>query len=301
MRRRGGAGRRIVVAGAGGFLGKPLVQALRACGANVVPVSRTSRGPDWYVADAGDFDAVRRLFRETRPEIVYHLVSESRGDRDHSVIQASLRNDVQASVNLYQAALEFGAERVIATGSLEEPRGDADSATPGTPYAAAKYTSSIYARMFRSTYGVKIALLRPFMAYGPGQKPYKVVPATIRALLKGETAKLGSGTRPVDWVYVDDVIEAFVAAATADGIFGPTIDLGSGVGVTIRECMVLLAQLIDPRARLEFGTVPDRGEVRIADTRLATETLGWTARTSLRDGLLKTIESYRKETERERV
>jgi UDP-glucose 4-epimerase len=289
--------RRVIVAGASGFLGAPLVQALRRGGAQVVPLSRTSRGSDWYAADVADFEQVRSLFRETRPDIVYHLVSESRGDRDLSVIQASLRNDVLSSVNIYQAALEFGVERVIATGSLEEPRGEADGATPGTPYAAAKYTSSIYARMFRSTYGVKIALLRPYMTYGPGQKPYKVVPATIRALLKGETAKLGSGTRAVDWVYVADVVDAFVAAATADDIFGPTIDLGSGVGVTIRDCMLLLADLIGPEARLEFGAVPDRGEVRIADTRVAREKLGWTARTSLRDGLQRTIQSYGKEVD----
>jgi UDP-glucose 4-epimerase len=287
--------RRVLIAGASGFLGKPLVEALQRCGAATIPVGRRRHAEGWYAADVADLDAVRELFRETRPEILYHLVSESRGDRDPSVIQASLRNDVLASVNLYQAALEFGVERVIATGSLEEPRGEADAAIPTTPYAAAKYTSSIYARMFRSAYGLKIALLRPYMTYGPGQKPYKVVPATIRALLNGETAKLGSGTRPVDWVYVDDVVEAFVSAATADDIFGSTIDLGSGVGVTIRECMELLAELIGPHARLEFGAVPDRGEVRIADTRLAADRLGWTARTSLREGLQRTIESVRQQ------
>jgi UDP-glucose 4-epimerase len=285
--------RRVLVAGASGFLGAPLVQALQRAGASVIPLSRSSKGSGWHAADVSDFESVRRLFRETRPEIVYHLVSESRGDRDPAVIQASLRNDVQASINLYQAALEFDVERVIATGSLEEPRGDADQATPQAPYAAAKYTSSIYARMFRAVYGVKIALLRPFMTYGPGQKPYKVVPATIRALLSGQTAKLGSGTRAVDWVYVDDVVDAFVAAASADDIFGNTVDLGSGVGVTIRDCMLLLAELVGPQAHLEFGAVPDRGEVRLADTRPASETLGWTARTSLRDGLQKTIESHR--------
>jgi nucleoside-diphosphate-sugar epimerase len=269
------------------------VAALRRVGARVVAVSRSAHGPGGYAADLGDFQQVRTLFREVRPEIVYHLVSESRGDRDPSIIQASLRNDVLASVNLYQAALEFGAERVIATGSLEEPRGDADVVTPQTPYAAGKYVSSLYARMFRSLYGVKIALLRPYMTYGPGQKPYKIVPATIRALLNGETAKLSSGTRAVDWVYVDDMTEAFVRAATAPDIFDATIDLGSGVGVTIRDCMVMLAELVGPDARLEFGALPDRGEVRIADTRLARERLGWVARTSLRDGLRQTIERYR--------
>ena len=285
--------RKVLVAGASGFFGRPLLRALQSAGASVIPLSRSKHSPEWCAADMGDFESVRGVFAATRPEIVYHLVSESRGDRDPSIIQASLRNDIQASVNLYQAALEFGVERVIATGSLEEPRGDADFVTPQTPYAAAKYTSSVYARMFRAIYGVKVALLRPYMTYGPGQKPYKVVPATIRTLLSGETAKLSSGTRAVDWVYVDDMIEAFVAAATADNIFDGTVDLGSGVGVTIRECMTLLAEIIGPHARLEFGAVPDRGEVRIADTRPASEKLGWTARTSLRDGLRMTIENYR--------
>ena len=85
--------------------------------------------------------------------------------------------------------------------------------TPHSPYAAAKWAASGYGRMFHELYGAPVVILRPFMTYGPGQAPSKLIPAVTLSLLRGERPKLSSGKARADWVYIGDVIEGFIAAA----------------------------------------------------------------------------------------
>ena len=78
---------------------------------------------------------------------------------------------------------------------------------PSSPYAAAKAASGLYGLLFQHLYSVPVVMLRPFMTYGPGQKAHKVIPFTIQSMLKGKSPTLSSGTRPMDWIYVSDVIK----------------------------------------------------------------------------------------------
>ncbi len=95
------------------------------------------------------------------------------------------------------------------------PSGE-DTSVPGSPYAAAKTAVASYGRMFHALYGLPIVHLRVFMVYGPGpQDITKLVPYVTGCLLRGEPPRLSSGTREIDWIYIDDVVEAFVAAAHA--------------------------------------------------------------------------------------
>ena len=104
----------------------------------------------------------------------------------------------------------------------------APSRPSSSPYAAAKWAAAGYGRMFHSLYDTPVVILRPFMTYGPGQASTKLIPAVTLALLRASGPRLSSGRHRSDWVYISDVIEGFVAAATVPGIEGKTIDLGSG-------------------------------------------------------------------------
>ena len=159
-----------------------------------------------------------RLFEQTHPDIVYILTSDSRGGPDLDFVQASVQNDVMATINILVEATRHKCRHVVMTGSLDEPDGTARSSTPSTPYAAAKWVIGGYARMFMRLYATPISILRPMMTYGPGQKNYKVIPSIIHALLQNQKAKLGSGARLVDWVYVDDVVDAFVRTAACPAL-----------------------------------------------------------------------------------
>jgi nucleoside-diphosphate-sugar epimerase len=146
--------------------------------------------------------------------------------------------------------------------------------------------------MFHALYGAPVVMLRPFMAYGPGQTPSKLVPSVVNALIRGEAPKLSSGATRADWVFIDDVAGAYVAAATAAGVDGATIDLGSGALHSVRDVVERLVAITKPQVAPLFGALPDRpAELEVAaDTALAASLLDWTARTSLDEGLRRTVE-----------
>lgn len=295
------AARRVLVTGASGFIGARLCNALLALGAEVHGVSRRADpGGDppirWWQADLADAQAVHRLVETVRPEIILHLAGEVVGKRDLDQILPTLRGNLLSAVNLLLAAASLGCRRVVLTGSIEEPsQGDA-AAVPSSPYAASKLAATGYGRLFHALYGLDVVILRVFMVYGPGQKDLKkLLPYVILSLLRGETPQMSSGRRPVDWVYVDDVVEAFVAAAANVGGGGEVLEVGSGELVTVRDLIERLAPLVRPDARLHFDTANDRPleQVRRAQIQRTTEVLDWRPQVSLAQGLQRTVDYYR--------
>jgi len=208
----------------------------------------------------------------------------------------ALRGNLIATVNVLVAASRAGAARVVLAGSMEEPRADEPQAVPGSPYAASKWAASGYARMFHALYGLPVTVLRIFMTYGPAQRDVrKVLPYVILSALRGESPELGSGARPVDWIYVEDVVEAIEAACAAPGAAGRSLDVGSGALVTVREVVERLVAMIDPSVVARFGALADRPLERpvAADTQATRAAIGWSARTPLEEGLARTVAYYR--------
>ncbi len=105
-----------------------------------------------------------------------------------------------------------------------------------------------------------------------------------------------SGTRKVDWIYVDDVIDGYLAMACQEGIDGRTFDIGSGALVAVSEVVEQLSNIIDPVIRPSFGSVTDRPmeRIRVADVEKTYETLGWRPKTTLKEGLTQTVDWYQK-------
>lgn len=286
---------RALVTGATGFIGSHLVDRLTALGAEVRAVSRQP-GPDerWHVADLSDSAATTDLVRETAPDVVFHLASAVTGVRDVALVREVLDANLTAAVNLLTAVARRPGTRLILAGSVEEARDP--EAVPRSPYAAAKSAATAYARMYQRLWDVAVTVLRVSMVYGPAQRDTaKLVPYATLALLRGSDPQLSSGTRLVDWVYVDDVVDAFVAAADTDKSVGHVLDIGSGVQVSIRDTVKLLARIVGGDGRPRFGAIGDRplDDAQVADPRPAAEVLGWRPATRLEDGLRHTVEWYR--------
>jgi len=287
-----------LVTGASGFLGSNLCRCLLDAGAEVHATSRAARTGDrlrWWQSDLASEGAARTLLREIRPDVVFHLAGQVSAAPAASLVLPAFHSLLGSTLNLLAAVDEIGCGRVVLTGSLTEPRSAGDDVVPSSPYAAAKWASTAYARMFHALYDTPVVIVRPFMAYGPGQNPEKLVPHVILSLLRGTPPKLASGRWSADWVYVDDVIDGFLLAARGAGIDGKTIDLGSGALTSTREIVEKIVARIDPRAEPQFGAVPDRPaeEVRIADVAAAKAALSWEPRTPLDRGLDQTIAWYR--------
>jgi nucleoside-diphosphate-sugar epimerase len=155
--------------------------------------------------------------------------------------------------------------------------------------------------MFHALYHTPVTILRLFMVYGPGQQDLrKLVPYVTLALLKGQTPELSSGVRKVDWIYVDDVVAGYLAAATATGVEGSTIDLGSGRLDTVRTVVEELVGLINPRVQPLFGSIPERAleQTRTADVERSFRRIGWRSQVNLHDGLARTVDWYREQLQR---
>jgi nucleoside-diphosphate-sugar epimerase len=288
-----------LVTGASGFIGRHLVRALRARGVEVAGVSRREAPVDiagvrWSRADLADAAAVDRIVAETRPEVIYHLASHVVGRRELAEVRPAFAANLASTVNLLVAATAAGTGRIVLAGSMEEPA-LADGEAPSSPYAAAKGAASLYAGLFRALYATPLVTARIFMVYGPGQRDEsKLVPYAIRRALAGEAPAISSGARPVDWIYVDDVVAGLVALGEKPGLEGETVDLGSGELVTVREVVERICRQAGgpPPA---VGALADRPleAVRRADVARTATRLGWRPEVGLDEGLARTIAAMR--------
>ena len=292
-------GKKVLVTGASGFIGQRLCRYLSEQHAEIHAISRLIRTtPEadirWWQGDLADEERVEALFAAVKPDIVFHLASEVTGGRDLSLIMPTFRCNLMSAVNILVAAERNECQRVVMAGSLEEPDQDDINAVPCSPYAAAKWAANGYARMFHALYGTSVVIARLFMVYGPGQQDLrKLIPYVTLSLLRGEQPKLSSGRRPVDWIYVNDVVTGLLNLGHVPGVDGAVVDLGFGELVTTREVVETLRDIIGG-PQPEFGALPERPmeRVKAADVGATYRMLGWKPAVPLREGLQKTVEWY---------
>ncbi len=290
------AGQTVLVTGASGFIGEHLCDRLISNGAEVHGISRSeqlSSSIRWWQGDGSNLEDMRRILTAVKPDVIFHLASYVSGDRSLKAVLPTLHSNLISTVNLLTLVAEIGCRRVVLAGSLEEPSGD--MAIASSPYAAAKWSASVYTQMFHQLYQVPVVGTRLFMVYGPAQKDLnKLIPYVTLSLLRGEAPKLSSGKRQVDWIYVSDVVDGLMAAAQTVGVEGENFELGSSKLTPISTVVNCLNQLIDPSIQPLFGALPDRPmeQVRTANIASAIALLGWHPQTSLEDGLAQTVAWY---------
>jgi len=295
-----GRGDRALVTGASGFLGSHLCQRLIQCGVEVHAVSRTSEGgscgnPRWWRVDLEDYAATKGLFENVKPHVVFHLSGYATGDPDVRHVLPTFRSQLLTTVHVLTISEEINCRRIILTGSLTEPQAGQVDNPPSSPYAASKWASNAFGRMFQCLYHTPVVIVRPFMVYGPRQNPKKVIPYSIQSLMRGEPPKLTSGKWCADWIYVDDVTDGFIAAAEVSGIEGLTVDLGTGQLVSVEAMIRQVVKTLEVSIEPQFGALSTRlwEEVRAADLEHTRRVLGWQPKTSVDEGIKKTVDWHR--------
>jgi len=290
---------KVLITGATGFIGSHLCRRLADGGAEVHAVSRSERDDGktrlrWWQGDLSDHAAVRTLLGKIAPDVIFHLAVHGVGAPGRELVRPTFEGGLVTTVNLLDVATELGVGRFIVPGSLEEPdRGDEDM-TPSSPYAAAKWASSTYARMFHKLYRAPVVIPRIFMTYGPGQPAGKIIPYAIRCLLEGRPPELSSGRRRVDWIFIDDVVDGLILAAQSQAAEGHNVDLGSGELLEIRTVVEKLVEIVNPEIEPRFGSLAERPfeRERVADTADAKALLGWQPAVSIDEGLKRTVAWY---------
>jgi NAD dependent epimerase/dehydratase len=309
-------GRRVLVTGAGGFIGSHLAEALVREGASVRAFVRyTSRGETGWL-EAAEPELVRELeiFRGdlVNPEAVASAVR----DRDVLLHLGALipipysyvhpREFVAANVtgtlNVVEAARRTGVERIVQTSSSEVygtaqkiPIHEEHPLHPQSPYAATKVGADQLALSYQRSFGTPVVIVRPFNTFGPRQSARAVIPTIVSQALSRDVVELGATETTRDFLYVADTVAGIMACGATPGIEGEVINLGTGVEVPISEVVERVSRLLGrevPVALDEERLRPSDSEVErlVADITKARTLLGWASSVDLDEGLRRTIE-----------
>ncbi|HET7075602.1 MAG TPA: NAD-dependent epimerase/dehydratase family protein [Mycobacterium sp.] len=309
---------RALVTGAAGFIGSTLVDRLLADGHTVVGLDnfatgRTSNieylaGNPAYVFVQADIVTADLLaiLGEHQPEVVFHLAAQIDVRRSVADPQFDASVNVIGTVRLAEAARSTGVRKVVHTSSggsiygtpSQFPTPETVPTDPASPYAAGKMTGEIYLNTFRHLYGLDCSHIAPANVYGPRQDPHGeagVVAIFAQALLLGKPTKVfGDGTNTRDYVYVDDVVNAFVKASGPVG-GGQRFNIGTGIETSDRQLHSAVAAAVGGPDDPEFA--PARlGDLRRSslDNGLAERVLGWHPQVQLDEGVRRTVEYFRK-------
>jgi UDP-glucose 4-epimerase len=308
---------RTLVTGAAGFIGSTLVDRLLADGHTVVGVDDLSSGRSENIVAAERHDGFEfakadivsadlvGLLTDTRPEVVFHLAAQIDVRRSVADPQFDSTVNVVGTVRLAEAARQAGVRKVVHTSSGGSiygtptgfPTPESVPTDPASPYAAGKVAGEVYLNMFRNLYGLECSHIAPGNVYGPRQDPHGeagVVAIFSQALLSGRPTKIfGDGSDTRDYVFVDDVVDAFVKASGEAG-GGQRFNIGTGVETSVRQLHSAIAKAAGAPDEPEFH--PARlGDLQRSclDISLAKQVLGWTPAIGIDDGVARTVDYFR--------
>jgi NAD dependent epimerase/dehydratase len=310
------SGKKVLVTGAGGFIGSHLAERLVELGADVRALVHYNSLGRWgwldhsaevpkmnvLAGDITDRDLLRQAMAER--EIVFHLAALIGIPYSYHAPESYVRTNVLGTLNLLQCARELGVERMIHTSTSEVygtaravPIGEDHPLQGQSPYSASKIAADKMAEAFHLSFDLPVVTVRPFNTYGPRQSARAVIPTIITQCLKGDTVKLGNLRPTRDLNYVSDTVEGFIAAATAPKAVGSTFNLGSGREISVGELAELIGKLAGRSVKVVNETERDRPEGSEVERLLAAndharDLLGWKPEVSLEEGLRRTIEWF---------
>jgi UDP-glucose 4-epimerase len=303
--------KRVIVTGGTGFVGANLARRLLADGHEVHLLLRPGWQP-WRIegirADVQlhelrieDPDAVKGTVARIRPEWVFHLAAHGAYSWQTDVREMTQTN-LLGTINLVTAGVQAGCAAFVHAGSSSEygfkahAPAETEALEPNSAYAVTKAAATMYCRFLAQSRVARVTTLRLYSVYGPYEDPRRLVPALIVQGLRGGWPALADPRTARDYVYIDDVVTAFLAAA--DHLrenAGAVYNVGTGRQVSLREAVEAVRGSLAVTAEPHWGSMPSRSwdtACWVADSRLIQRELGWTPRHSFEEGLRKAIEWF---------
>lgn len=299
---------RVLITGAGGFLGSHLVEGLTNLGAEVMGVSR-SRGnldllPPGFCAfkacDLREREAIANICRSFRPQIVFHLASQRDASEGYSQAQACLEGNLTATLNVLDGACQSSAEAFIygdsckVYGSCDVPFRESTPARPLSSYAATKAAGWEYCLLYARLHEIAVVSIRPTIIYGPRQSFNLITHVTESVMAGRREIRLDGGSQTRDPLYIDDAIGAFIQAGRfSPQLRGRVINIGGGREITVADLAGETLRVLNRKLPI----VCDSSRRRLTETQRsycdnaeARQLLAWFPRVSLSEGLRQTVE-----------
>jgi len=308
--------KKVLVTGAGGFIGSHLVERLVDDGCKVRAMVHYNSGGRWgnlemlteevkqkieiFQGDVTDTYSVQKSVDGC--DVVFHLAALIAIPYSYIAPQSYVATNVAGTLNVMEACRRFGVEKVIQT-STSETYGTAvytpiDEKHPlqgQSPYSASKIGADKIAESYYCSYNLPVTTIRPFNTYGPRQSARAVIPTIISQVLSGKKKiKLGSLGPVRDFTYVKDTVDGFMKIAASKRSIGELINVGFGTGITIGELARTIIEIIGKEVEIisdDLRVRPENSEVMelICANDKARELVGWDSKYTLRDGLIETI------------
>jgi NAD dependent epimerase/dehydratase len=319
-------GRKVLVTGAGGFIGSHLVELLVRGGADVRALVRYNGRSDLGMladvdpgvraaveivhGDITDPFYVREIARGR--DAVFHLAALIAIPYSYTAPAYYVDVNVTGTLNVLQAVRDLEIPRMVHTSTSETygtalytPIDEKHPLQPQSPYSASKIGADAMAESFYRSFGTPVATIRPFNTYGPRQSARAVIPTIAAQVVSGRDRIVLGDLRPVrDLTYVEDTARGFLAIASADECLGSVTNIGNGKGITIGALARLIAEVA---GRPDLPIVEDTQRLRpaksevfelIADASLARKRTGWEPQVDLREGLTRVVEYVRAHLDR---
>lgn len=304
--------RRALITGGTGFVGANLVRRLLAEGCEVHLLVRSSyqawRIADlqervcFHVVDMNTPSAVHALFASLRPEWVFHLAAHG-AYAFQTDAQEMVRTNLLGTINLVEAFLQVGGAAFVHAGSSSEygfkghPPTEGEVLEPNSDYAFTKAAATLYCGYTARRSRARIITLRLYSAYGPFEDPRRLLPMLVLSGLAGKLPPLVNPDTARDFVYVDDVCDAFIrAAAVGNPPFGAVYNVGTGVQTDIRQIVALARQELNICAEPRWQSMSNRAwdtSTWVSDSARIARELEWKPRCALREGFRGLVNWFR--------
>jgi nucleoside-diphosphate-sugar epimerase len=304
--------KRVVITGGTGFVGANLVRRLLADGHEIHLLVRENYTSwrieairqDVHLHEVNFVDGEILIHRmdEIRPDWVFHLATYGAYSYQTD-LQRMVQTNVIGTMNLVEACVKTGFEAFINTGTSSEygfkkhAPSETESLEPNSYYAVTKASATLFCRYTAHFRNVTLPTLRLYSVYGPYEEPTRLIPALILQGLKGQLPPLVNPNIARDYVYVQDVIDAYLLAATRpDQQPGAIYNVGTGIQTSLREVVELARGIMGIQDEPNWGSMPDRlwdSEVWVSDNEKIRNDLGWRPRCTIEQGLLLTSQWFR--------
>lgn len=318
------SGKKVLVTGAGGFIGSHLVQALVGYGASVTAMTQYNsassignlqfidksslKNIDFAAGNIQDSDFVKSIIQ--KQDIVFHLAALIAIPYSYTAPLSYIRTNIEGTINVLEAARHSQVQRIVHTSTsevygtaLREPIDEQHPLQGQSPYSASKIGADKVAEAYYRSFELPVVTIRPFNTFGPRQSARAFIPTIISQALTQDEIKLGATTPQRDMTYVSDTVNGFIRGAIAPNLEGETINLGTGHTMSIGDFADLILKIMGVEKPIVYDQTrsrPEKSEVMklVSDNRKALERMDWKPVVPLTEGLERTIEFVRHNIDR---